>query len=200
MKKIIYLATGNEHKAQEFAQMLKDSDFELLSAKALGGMPEVDENETTFAGNALLKAKALKALAPSDAYILADDSGLCVDALGGAPSIRSARYAGVSGKGADNANNLKLLKELKGVPLKERTARFVCSLALIAPDNSEYIFEGKVEGFIIEEELGDNGFGYDPLFLYKEFNKTTAQIDPEIKNSISHRGKAIELLLKAKLS
>ncbi|MFI3290521.1 MAG: RdgB/HAM1 family non-canonical purine NTP pyrophosphatase [Opitutales bacterium] len=195
MKKTIYLATGNAHKTEEFAQMLENTNFELLSAKALGAMPEVDECENTFKGNALLKAYALKELAPANAYILADDSGLCVDALGGAPSIHSARYAGVSGEGADKANNAKLLRELKGIPLENRTARFVCSLALLSPDGKEYIFEGKVEGYIIEEEIGENGFGYDPLFLYKEFNKTTAQIDSTLKHSISHRGKALTLLL-----
>lgn len=196
MKKIIYLATTNAHKVEEFAQILENSNFSLLSAKTLGGMPYVDECESSFAGNALLKARALKKLAPADAYILADDSGLCVDALDGAPSIHSARYAGVSGAGADKANNAKLLKELKGVPAEKRSARFVCALALISPNDKEDIFQANVEGFIIEEELGENGFGYDPLFLYKEFNKTTAEIDASLKHSISHRGKALALLLE----
>ncbi len=197
MKTKIYLATGNAHKVQEFSQMFENTKFELLSAKALGGMPEVDECENTFAGNALIKARALREIAPDGSYVLADDSGLCVDALGGAPSVRSARYAGVNGEKADQANNDKLLREMQGVPFEERTARFVCSLALISPSGEESIFEDKVEGYIIEEELGENGFGYDPLFLYKEFNQTTAQIDSALKHSISHRGKALKKLIEA---
>lgn len=194
--KTIYIATSNPHKVAEFEEMFKDWQINcsVKSAKDLGGMPDVNEDGLTFAQNALKKAQALRAIAPSDAYVMADDSGIVVDALNGAPGVRSARYAGVSGKDADKANNEKLLKELENVKDTKRTARFVCALALIAPDGKVEIFEGKVEGKINRGEVGKNGFGYDPLFEFENTDITTAQLDSEDKNQISHRGKALRKL------
>ena len=121
---------------------------------------------------------------------MADDSGLCVDFLGGEPGVMSARYAGVKGEGADAANNQKLLKNLEDVPMSDRTARFVCAIALECPNGVEKVFTGKIEGVIDNSEHGERGFGYDPLFLLPERGKTTAELTEREKNSISHRGKA----------
>ena len=194
--KTIYIATSNPHKVAEFDEMFKDWQINCIvkSAKDLGGMPEVEEDGLTFAQNALKKAQALKKIAPADAYVMADDSGIVVDALNGAPGVRSARYAGVSGKDADRANNEKLLKELENVEDSKRSARFVCALALICPDGKSEIFEGKVEGKINRGEVGKNGFGYDPLFEFEGTGLTTAPLDSEYKNQISHRGKALRKL------
>ena len=196
VNKVIYLATGNAHKLSEFSQMLENSGWVLKSATDLGGMPEVDENAETFTGNAFLKASALKKIAPKDAYVLADDSGIVVDALNGAPGVHSARYAGVKGANADAENNKKLLANLANVPDNKRTARFVCELAFICPDDTVHSFSGKVEGRINHGEKGTGGFGYDPLFFCAEFGCTTAEMPAEKKNEISHRGKALRKLLE----
>ena len=192
----LYIATSNEHKIREFREMFAKEKlpFRILSAKDLGGMPPHEESGSTFVENAFIKAEALKSAAPKGAYVLADDSGLCVDALGGAPGVRSARFAGQKGEGADRANNEKLLRELENVPDGERSARFVCALALITPDGGRETFEGKVEGFINRGEKGQNGFGYDPLFELPEGGLTTAELLPEFKNEISHRGIALRRL------
>lgn len=194
--KTIYIATSNPHKIEEFDEMFKDwqIDCTVKSANELGGMPTVDEDGLTFAQNALKKARALKAIAPADAYILADDSGIAVDALNGAPGVHSARFAGVSGEGADKANNEKLLKELENVADCDRTARFICALALICPNGHFEIFEGKVEGKINHGQVGENGFGYDPLFELGDTGTTTAELSQAAKNQISHRGKALRKL------
>jgi len=192
MKKI-YIATSNQHKVREFSEML-NSTVCVGCAKDLGGMPPHEETGCTFAENAMIKAHALKSIAPNDAYILADDSGLVVDALNGAPGIYSARYANVKGDNADLENNKKLLRKLEGVPDEKRTARFVCSIALICPDSSEHIFEASFEGRINHGEVGFNGFGYDPLFIINGHDQTSAQISSDLKNSISHRAKALAKL------
>ena len=196
-KKTICIASSNAHKVEELKAMFEawGLDAEVKSAKELGGMPECDENADTFEGNAFIKAEALKSVAPEGAYVLADDSGIVVDALGGNPGVHSARYAGVKGEGADTANNEKLLRELKNVPDKERTARFVCVLALICPNGERKSFEGRVEGFINHGAAGKNGFGYDPLFELPE-GITTAQLPEACKNEISHRGRALKELIK----
>ena len=196
-KKTICIASSNAHKVEELKAMFAawGVDAEVKSARELGGMPECDESADTFEGNAFIKAEALKSVAPEGAYVLADDSGIVVDALGGNPGVHSARYAGVKGEGADAANNEKLLRELKNVPDKERTARFVCALALICPDGEKKSFEGKVEGFINHGAIGKNGFGYDPLFELPE-GITTAQLPEACKNEISHRGRALKELIK----
>ena len=152
------------------------------------------ENGKTFAENALIKASALKAIAPEYAYVFADDSGIVVDALNGAPGIFSARYAGADGPDADKLNNEKLLRELENIPAPKRTARFVCSIALITPSGEKKFFEGKIEGVINHGECGSNGFGYDPLFYIPELGMTTAELDSAQKNAISHRGKAFKQL------
>ena len=194
--KTIHLATGNDHKALEFNAIFSSSGlpYSVRSARELGGMPEVDENAGTFAGNALIKARALRALAPAGSLILADDSGLCVDALDGAPGVISARYAGVGAGTA--ANNTKLLEALKGVPAEKRTARFVCVLALIDGEGREQVFEGICEGRIIGGLTGSGGFGYDPLFIPEGHGQTFAELPAETKNELSHRGKAVAQLLK----
>lgn len=192
----IFVATSNAHKVAEFSKMFADwgLDCELLGAAAAGGMPTCEETGSTFAENALIKARALRPCVPSDAYVLADDSGICVDALGGRPGVRSARFAGVSGPGADSANNALLLKEMEGVPDGERSAHFACALALICPDGSEKMFEGRVDGFINRGAKGGGGFGYDPLFELAGEGLTTAEIPAERKNEISHRGMAVKKL------
>ncbi|MGA2053344.1 MAG: RdgB/HAM1 family non-canonical purine NTP pyrophosphatase [Opitutales bacterium] len=194
MKFICYLATGNAHKLREFQQMLAGAGlpWAVESAAKLGGMPEVEESAETFAGNALIKARALRAKAPAGAWVLADDSGLEVAALGGAPGVRSARYAGPGAK--DGENTAKLLRELASVPEGKRTARFVCVLALIGPDGAEKIFEGACAGRIGTMGAGAGGFGYDPVFYPEGLAQTYAEIGEEVKNRISHRGRAVEKL------
>ncbi len=192
----IYLATGNDHKAAEFDAIFAASGLPcaVRSARELGGMPEVDENAGTFSGNALIKAHALRALAPADALVLADDSGLCVDALGGAPGVISARYAGVGAGTA--ANNAKLLAALEGVPPGKRTARFVCVLALLDGAGKETLFEGVCEGRIIGGLTGTGGFGYDPMFIPEGYERTFAELPGAVKNALSHRGQAAAFLLR----
>lgn len=194
----IFIASGNAHKIGEFSEMFASAglDFKVMGANALGGMPECEENGESFAANALIKARALARIAPQKSYVMADDSGIVVDYLNGEPGVRSARYSGVSGKDADSANNAKLLSELSGVPDENRTARFICAIALISPDGRENIFEGKFEGFINRGAKGEGGFGYDPLFYVPEKGMTSAEISASEKNEISHRGKAFKLLFQ----
>ncbi|MBE6413820.1 MAG: XTP/dITP diphosphatase [Verrucomicrobiaceae bacterium] len=200
----IFIATSNKHKVQEFSQMFENAGLNCL----VHGVDEIDgfippvEDGSTFAENSFIKARALKKFV-SDAFVMADDSGIVVDALNGAPGIYSARYAGVDGANADLSNNEKLLKELENVPDCERSARFVCAIALITPSEDEFVFEGKIEGFINHGAVGCGGFGYDPLFYVPEFNKTTAELSAEEKNKVSHRGQAfkkmVEFLKKQKV-
>ena len=189
-KHSLIIATGNAHKVEEFELLLKGLDFDVVSAKACGGMPEVDENGSTFAANAQLKAEALRKLAPADAWVMADDSGLEVDALDGAPGIYSARYAGADASDQDNV--VKLLDALKGVPKAKRTARFRCVLCVI--DHEGYIthYDGSCEGRIDTEVHGDGGFGYDPIFIPDGYSENFAQLGDEVKGQLSHRGKAVE--------
>ncbi|MDX8415096.1 RdgB/HAM1 family non-canonical purine NTP pyrophosphatase [Intestinicryptomonas porci] len=195
--KKIFIATSNAHKVKEIKAMFEEwgVDCDVGGADEIGGMPECDENADTFEGNAFIKADALKKIAPADAYVLADDSGIVVDALGGNPGIHSARYAGVKGEGADKANNEKLLKALENIPDGERSARFVCVLALVCPNGERKSFEGRVEGFINHGAKGKNGFGYDPLFELPE-GMTTAELPEACKNEISHRARALKELIK----
>ncbi len=192
----IYIATSNKHKISEFAEMFARAniDCQVFSASDANGFFSPIEDGKTFEENAFIKADALKKIVPSDAFVMADDSGIVVDALGGAPGIHSARYAGVSGVGADDANNKKLLKELEGIEDAKRTARFVCVIALLSPNGERNAFSGKIEGVINHGECGVNGFGYDPLFFLPERGKTTAELSSEDKNSISHRGEAFAKL------
>ncbi|MEM9226851.1 MAG: RdgB/HAM1 family non-canonical purine NTP pyrophosphatase [Verrucomicrobiota bacterium] len=190
----IYLATGNAHKVEEIAAMLAATvpDARVHSAKALGGMPHVDETGDTFLANARLKAHALLPLLPEGTYALADDSGLCVDALDGAPGVISARYSGLNATDADN--NAKLLRDLADIPTEQRTARFVCVFCLLAEDGSEQVFEGACPGRMIDAPRGVTGFGYDPLFVPEGYTDTFAELGAEIKNRLSHRARAVEKL------
>lgn len=187
----VVLASQNKHKIAELQALLAKHipDIEVISLADAGFSGEIVEDGDTFEENAFIKARA----AASTGYIgLGDDSGLCVRALGGAPGIYSARYAGEHGD--DGANNRLLLKNLEGV--EDRHAEFVCVIACAFPEKDGYglFCRGATEGKIIDEYKGEGGFGYDPLFYYEPFGKTFAEMTPEEKNSISHRGKAIELL------
>lgn len=186
----LFLASGNAHKAEEFGALAQASGLpiEVFSARAVGGMPEVVEDTGTFVGNARKKAVALRALVPGDAWVLADDSGVCVDALEGAPGVESAYYAGPAHDAA--ANLRKLTEVMRGVPAEKRGAHFVCVLVLIGPDGSEQVFEGRCLGRLGEEPVGGAGFGYDPLFVPDGFTRTYAQLSEAEKNGISHRGRA----------
>jgi XTP/dITP diphosphohydrolase len=182
------LASRNAHKIKELQTLLSQyiEDIEILSLDEVGIFGEIEENGETYRENALIKAR----VAASSGYIgLGDDSGLSVRALGGAPGVYSARYAG--GHGDYAANNAFLLKNLEGE--SDRFAEFVCTLACVFPDGREpLVVEGRTQGVIIDSERGEEGFGYDPLFYYEPFEKTFAELTAEEKNSISHRGKAIE--------
>ena len=194
----IIVATKNAHKVEEMSAMLKDlGDIELVTMKNAGLDTEIEENGTTFMENALIKARFVcKALGKP---ALADDSGLCVDALGGEPGVYSARYASENGENSsDEANNEKLLSKLSDIPGNERTARFVSALALVFPDGREICATGVCEGLITRDKRGDGGFGYDPLFFCPEFSKTFGEISAEEKNSISHRNRAM-IQLREKL-
>lgn len=175
----LIVATHNKNKVREISQILPE--WEILAEDSAA-----EETETTFKGNAMLKARALKAKHPG-AWILADDSGLEVFALGGAPGVRSARYAGEDGN--TPKNNALLFKNLEGVT--DRRAQFTCAVALIAPDGTEHTVEGHCPGTILTAPAGAGGFGYDPLFVPDGFTKTFAELAPEEKNAISHRGRAL---------
>jgi XTP/dITP diphosphohydrolase len=191
----LYLASGNAHKVQEF-QALADAsglELEILSAKAAGGMPQVVEDAGTFVGNARKKAVALKAKLPPESWVLADDSGLCVDALRGAPGVESAYFAGPQGDSA--ANLRKLVDVMRDVPEQQRRAHFVCVLVLIRGDGSEHVVEGRCEGQLLRDPRGGYGFGYDPMFLPDGYEKSMAELGEAEKNTISHRGRAWTKLL-----
>ena len=182
----LLVATRNRHKLDEIRQIFALPGLELLAADEVPGLPEeVVEDAETFEGNALKKAREL--CAASGLWTLADDSGLEVAALGNAPGVYSARYAGEPC--STPANNAKLLCELKGVA--DRRARFRCAIALCAPDGREWTVEGRCAGHIIGEERGANGFGYDPLFVPDGYGQTFAELDGGVKNRISHRGIAL---------
>lgn len=186
----LVVATGNFGKLREMRILLGER-FDVVSMKELGLDPEIDENGETFEANALIKAQALMSL--TGCATIADDSGLEVDALGGRPGVYSARYSGVHGD--DEANNDKLLEELQGVPDAQRTARYACAMALCRPGCEPLVTRGTCEGFILHERRGEGGFGYDPLFLSADFDKTFAEATMEEKNAVSHRARAIQNLL-----
>jgi XTP/dITP diphosphohydrolase len=186
----LYLASGNAHKVQEFQALADACGFkiEILSARAAGGMPPVEEDTGTFVGNSRKKARALKAKLPSGAWVLADDSGVCVDALGGAPGVESAYYAGPQ---ADSAANLrKLIETTRHLPDGQRGAAFVCVLMLIDDKDGEHVFEGRCAGTLLREPAGEFGFGYDPIFVPDGKTVSYAQLSEDEKNEISHRGRA----------
>ncbi|CAK7053442.1 MAG: dITP/XTP pyrophosphatase [Paraeggerthella hongkongensis] len=191
--KTVVIASNNAHKAQEIAEALDFPGWEFGTLRQLGIQSDPAEDADTFLGNARIKARAAHEASGGKA-VLADDSGLEVDALDGAPGVYSARYAGEDATDADN--NAKLLSALADVPDRDRTARFVCTLVLIDEDGSETVARGTVEGRIGHEERGSNGFGYDPLFLPDVFadGRTLAEALPEEKNAVSHRGNALREL------
>ena len=189
----LLVGTTNQKKFAEVQAFLGPLPLRILSLKSLGNWPAIVEDGTTFEDNALKKARTL---AEYTGYLtLADDSGLEVDALGGAPGIYSARYCGEESN--DHKNNEKLLHELRGVPEEKRTARFICALALCRPNClgfREWTARKSCEGRIAFGPKGDYGFGYDPLFFYPPFGKTFGEIDQETKATVSHRGKALQKL------
>jgi XTP/dITP diphosphohydrolase len=184
----LLLATTNEHKLSEFRSIFQELPFTLLSLRDVQQEMDVEETGTTFAENALLKAHAYARAA--NMLALADDSGLEIDALGGAPGIYSARFAG---RETSYAERFRLiLARLQDVEPSQWTARFRCAIALAEPSGYSRVVEGTIEGRIAQEPRGENGFGYDPIFLVPEFGKTTAELTPAEKNRISHRGRAAE--------
>jgi len=186
----IVFATKNEGKVKEITEMLASMDIELVSLNYFESLPEIVEDGKTYLENALKKAKTISEF--TGETVLADDSGLQVGALRGEPGVYSARYAG---EGAtDEENNAKLLDQLKDVPGEKRTASFFCALVLYYKDGHYSSFEGEWKGRIIDERRGTNGFGYDPIFLATQLNKTAAELPSEIKNKVSHRGQAFEKL------
>lgn len=193
MEKIIF-ATGNEHKMIEIRMILADLGAEILSQKEAGIHADVVEDGSTFEENALIKAKAIAGIASGmeaykDAVILADDSGLEIDYLNKEPGIYSARYMGEDT--SYDIKNGELLKRLSGVPDEERTARFVCAIAAAFPDGSTEVVRGTMEGRIGSEIAGENGFGYDPIFFLPGCGCTSAQLSPQKKNELSHRGEGL---------
>ena len=199
MEKRIIFATGNENKMKEIRMILADLGMEVLSRKEAGAETDIVEDGMSFEENAEIKARAVARILTSD-IVLADDSGLEIDYLDKAPGIYSARFAG-----EDTSYDIKnriLLDRLEGVPEEERTARFVCAVAAVFPDGTVTTVRKTIEGRIAEESAGENGFGYDPIFYVPEYGCTTAQMTPEQKNELSHRGKALRAMkeiLKEKL-
>ena len=202
MKRKILVATTNAGKIAEFKAML-DSNVEWLSLADFSGIGEVIEDGKTFAENA--HKKAIEYAKATNCWTIADDSGLVIDALGGAPGVKSARFSGAMEKNGtllDHKNMQKVLTLLKNVPKEKRTAKFVCCLCLASPESFDSAQGGKIlievkgemNGLIAAEPIGENGFGYDPIFFIPELNKTAAQLTAEEKNAISHRGQAIRKL------
>jgi XTP/dITP diphosphohydrolase len=185
----IVLATRNKKKIEEIRRITTGLPINILSPDSFPDCPETVEDRDTFEGNAI--KKAIDVCKCTGKPSLADDSGLEVDALGGAPGVYSARYAGNEGGNTDVRNYEKLLVELKNVPDEKRGARFVCCMALAFPDGSVKTFLGYVEGRIGHEPKGETGFGYDPVFIPKNYNKTFAEMSGDEKDRLSHRGKAL---------
>ena len=190
MKRRIVFATGNEGKMREVRLILQDLGFPVLSMKEAGVSLDIEENGTTFAENAMIKARAV--WEKTGGIVLADDSGLVVDYLGGEPGVYSARYLGEDT--SYEIKNQAIIDRLADAKEEERTARFVSAIAAVLPDGSELVTEGTVEGLIAHEPAGNGGFGYDPIFYLPEYGVTSAEIPIEKKNEISHRGKALEAM------
>lgn len=190
MKRIVF-ATGNAGKMKEIRMILAGIGYEIVSMKEAGIFVDIQENGSTYEGNALIKARAVAAESVGD-IVLADDSGLEIDSLGGEPGVYSARYMGEDTP--YSVKNANLIERLNGVPDEKRTARFVCAIAAVLPDGRELTTRAAIEGRIGYEEKGSGGFGYDPIFYVPELHKTTAELTGEEKNLVSHRGKALELM------
>ncbi|KFI03736.1 nucleoside-triphosphate diphosphatase [Bacillus sp. BSC154] len=191
MKEAI-IATHNPGKVKEFKEILEPKGYDVKSLAEIGFTEEIEETGHTFEENAILKAEAVaKAV---NKMVIADDSGLSIDNLGGRPGVYSARYAGEQKD--DQANIAKVLSELKGIEKEQRTARFRCALAVSIPGEETKTVEGHVEGYIAEEPRGEYGFGYDPIFIVKDKDKTMAELTSDEKNKISHRADALKKLSK----
>ncbi len=183
----LVVATFNAHKCEEFERLFAGASIDLVSLAEYPDITPAVEDGETFTENALLKAHPVAR--ETGCWALADDSGLVVDALGGRPGIHSARFAGANAD--DEANNRLLLEQLGERPATERTARFVCALALVSPSEEEHVVEGCVEGWIAFAPAGATGFGYDPLFVIPEYERTFAELGGAIKDQLSHRGRAV---------
>jgi XTP/dITP diphosphohydrolase len=184
----VVLATRNAGKVREIEDILAPHGFEVISLQEFPEIGEIIEDGSTFKENAMIKATTVAGY--TGLIALADDSGLEVDALDGAPGIHSSRFAGEEKD--DQANNRKLLELISDIPAEQRTARFKCVVAIAEPDGWVHLAEGSCEGIIINEPRGEGGFGYDPLFYVPDYDKTFAELDPAIKNKISHRARALE--------
>lgn len=183
----LIFATGNADKLREFKEMLDEKEFEILTMKEAGVDVEIVEDGRTFEENARIKARAVAAKA--EGIVVADDSGLVVDALGGEPGVYSSRYMGEDTP--YELKNARIIERLSGLPRERRTARFVCAMDVILPNGEEQTVTGTMEGYIGDAPMGDNGFGYDPIFYVEPQNVSTAFLSPDEKNAISHRGKAL---------
>ncbi len=184
----LVFATGNADKLREFKEMLDEEEFEVLTMKEAGVDVDIVEDGSTFEENARIKARAVAAQV-ADGIVVADDSGLVVDALGGEPGVYSSRYLGEDT--SYEVKNAKIIERLAKVPQERRAARFVCAMDVMLPNGEEHTVTGVMEGYIGEEPMGENGFGYDPIFYIEPQNVSTAYLSPEEKNKISHRGKAL---------
>jgi len=186
------VATKNKNKIIEIKEILKDFPLEVLSMEDIGFADEIEENGNTFEENALIKARAIHK--QTGGYVMADDSGLSIDALDGVPGIYSARFAAES---ASYKEKVQLIWDmLDKVDAKDRSAKFVCAIAVVRPDDSEFTVRGECHGLIHDKIQGENGFGYDPVFFMPEFGMTTAQMTPGMKHSISHRGIALRKMME----
>ena len=191
MRMDFVLASNNQGKIKEMKSILKDFPYNVISMKEAGFFSDIEENGTTFQENAHIKAAAVFSV--TKGFVMADDSGLVIDALDGAPGIRSARFMG---EDTDYLiKNNEILRLLKDIPFEKRTARFVCAAAVFCPDGNTFMVEECMEGYIHDCIAGENGFGYDPIFYVPELHMTSAQISEAEKNKISHRGKAIASVL-----
>lgn len=191
MRKFI-VASRNKGKLNEIKEILHDFPFDVISMEEAGIFKEIDEHGETFEQNAMIKA--MEVFDATNEIVLADDSGLEVDYLDGAPGIYSSRFAGENS--TDEARNKKLLKLLEGVPFEKRTARFVCAIAVVFPGGDKFTVKETCEGVIGLELKGKNGFGYDPLFYMPEYKMTMSQMEPQQKHEISHRGKALRMMVE----
>lgn len=191
-KRIVF-ATGNQDKMREIRMIMEDLEIPVISMKEAGVSADIVEDGSTFEENAMIKARAIAKMLPED-IVMADDSGLEIDFLNKEPGIYSARYMGE--KTSYDIKNNKILERLKDVPAEKRIARFVCAVAAVFPGNEEVIGYGTMEGRIADHIAGENGFGYDPIFWLDDYGCTSAEISPEQKNELSHRGKALREVKK----
>lgn len=189
MKKLVF-ATGNKDKMREIREIMADCPVEIVSMKEAGIVADIVEDGSTFEENAMIKARAVAEY--TDGIVLADDSGLEIDALNKEPGVLSARYMGEDT--SYSIKNQNLIERLEGVPKEQRSARFVCAIAAVLPDGQELVTRQTMEGYIGWEPEGENGFGYDPIFYLDEFGCSSAALSREQKNAISHRGKALSAM------